>query len=113
MASKSSGVGFFGLLTIVFIVLKLLNKIDWSWFWVLSPLFLPMTIIVIGAIFLAIVKGIFKTIQQRIKQKKGIKILEEIKANKLGNNVKSKWEERYTQVLETQRKTQEIINKNK
>ena len=29
--SSSGGIGFAGLLTIVFITLKLLNKIDWSW----------------------------------------------------------------------------------
>ena len=34
---NNSGIGFCGLLTIVFIVLKLLDKIDWSWWWVLSP----------------------------------------------------------------------------
>ena len=33
----TGGVGFFGLLTIVFIVLKLTGVISWSWFWVLSP----------------------------------------------------------------------------
>ena len=31
------GLGFSNILTIVFIVLKLLGKISWSWFWVLSP----------------------------------------------------------------------------
>ncbi len=31
-------VGFISLLTIVFIILKLTNHIDWSWWWVLSPL---------------------------------------------------------------------------
>lgn len=31
------GIGFFGLLTIVFIALKLTGHIDWSWWWVLSP----------------------------------------------------------------------------
>lgn len=31
------GVGFTGLLTIVFITLKLLGVINWSWWWVLSP----------------------------------------------------------------------------
>lgn len=37
-SSKSSGgIGFTGLLTIVFIVLKLCHVINWSWFWVLSP----------------------------------------------------------------------------
>lgn len=35
---QSGGIGFFGLLTIVFITLKLTHVIDWSWFWVLSPL---------------------------------------------------------------------------
>ena len=35
--SHSGGIGFFGLLTIVFIILKLTKVIDWSWFWVLSP----------------------------------------------------------------------------
>lgn len=35
--SKSNGVSFSSLLTIVFIVLKLTDVIDWSWVWVLSP----------------------------------------------------------------------------
>jgi hypothetical protein len=39
-SSSSSGIGFSGLLTIVFIVLKLIGKIDWSWWWVLSPLWI-------------------------------------------------------------------------
>jgi hypothetical protein len=36
--NTSSGISFFGLLTIVFIVLKLCHVIDWGWLWVLSPL---------------------------------------------------------------------------
>lgn len=36
--SSSGGCGFFGLLTIVFITLKLTGYIDWSWWWVLSPM---------------------------------------------------------------------------
>lgn len=35
--TSASGIGFCGLLTIVFIVLKLTKIITWSWFWVLSP----------------------------------------------------------------------------
>ena len=38
--TQSGGIGFVGLLTIVFIVLKLLGKIDWSWWWVLSPMWI-------------------------------------------------------------------------
>ena len=36
--SSSGGIGFLGLLTIVFIVLKLMGYITWSWLWVLAPL---------------------------------------------------------------------------
>lgn len=45
-SSSSGGIGFAGLLTIAFIVLKLTGFINWSWFWVLSPLIFT-TIIVI------------------------------------------------------------------
>lgn len=36
--ASSGGVGFFGLLAIVFITLKLCGVINWSWWWVLAPL---------------------------------------------------------------------------
>lgn len=46
-----SGIGFFGFLSIVltavFTVLKLINKIDWSWWWVLSPLWIYLGLSVI------------------------------------------------------------------
>ncbi len=44
--NTSNGIGFCGVLTIVFIVLKLLDKIDWSWFWILSPIILPISIVI-------------------------------------------------------------------
>ncbi len=47
-SSSSSGIGFVGLLTIVFITLKLTHIIAWSWWWVLSPLW-------IGALLVAII----------------------------------------------------------
>ena len=47
MNSKSGGIGFCGLLTILFIGLKLTNNIDWSWLWVLSPLWIPISIIIL------------------------------------------------------------------
>lgn len=46
---RGCGVGFVGLLTIVFIALKLANFIDWLWWWVLSPL-----LIVCGVLLLAL-----------------------------------------------------------
>ena len=38
----SGGIGFAGLLTIVFIVLKLTKVISWSWWWVIAPLWIPI-----------------------------------------------------------------------
>ena len=48
--SSSSGIGFCGLLTIAFIVLKLTKYIDWSWWWVISPLLISTAIGLILAI---------------------------------------------------------------
>lgn len=42
---QGGGISFLGLLTILFIGLKLTSYIDWSWWWVLSPLWLPALII--------------------------------------------------------------------
>jgi hypothetical protein len=54
-SSSSGGIGFAWLLTIVFITMKLLNKIDWSWWWVLSPLWIPAALVIaIFVIFLVV-----------------------------------------------------------
>ncbi len=45
-SSSSGGIGFAGLLTIIFITLKLLDKIDWSWWWVLSPLWISAGLVI-------------------------------------------------------------------
>ena len=37
MSDSILGLGFLGTLTIVFVIFKLLGKLEWSWFWVLSP----------------------------------------------------------------------------
>jgi hypothetical protein len=49
--SRNGGIGFFGVLTVLFIALKLTGFIQWSWLWVLSPIWLPT---VIGIIVLII-----------------------------------------------------------
>lgn len=46
-SSASGGIGFAGLLTIAFIVLKLTGVISWSWFWVLSPIWISVLIAVL------------------------------------------------------------------
>ena len=51
-ASSSSGIGIVGLLGIVFVTLKLLGVIDWSWWWVTAPFWggsaLVLAVFVIG-----------------------------------------------------------------
>lgn len=54
-STSSSGIGFIGLLTIVFITLKLLGKIDWSWWWVLSPLWIPVGVVIVILLIVGIV----------------------------------------------------------
>ncbi len=59
---SSGGIGFTGVLTILFIALKLLDKIDWSWWWVLSPLWIGLAItfaIVIIIFIIAVIAAIF------------------------------------------------------
>ena len=53
----SGGIGFTGLLTIVFIILKLCNIIAWSWWWVLSPLWISAILWVIVVVIILLVGG--------------------------------------------------------
>jgi ABC-type antimicrobial peptide transport system permease subunit len=55
---SSGGIGFAGLLTILFIGLKLTAFINWSWWWVLSPLWISagfgiIVLVIALAVFLA------------------------------------------------------------
>lgn len=52
--NNSGGIGFVGLLTIVFIVLKLTDTISWSWWWVLSPMWIAASLIVVMFIIAAV-----------------------------------------------------------
>ena len=55
----TDGIEFSGLLTIFFIVLKLCHIINWSWVWVLSPLWICFAISFIIIIILIILYGDF------------------------------------------------------
>lgn len=58
--SGSSGIGFVGLLQILFIALKLTNYIDWSWWWVMSPAIISTSIvllIIFAGIYIAVRRG--------------------------------------------------------
>ena len=59
-SSSSGGIGFVGLLTILFIALKMLGYIDWSWWWVLSPLWIPALLFVFFLIIVLIIIALSK-----------------------------------------------------
>jgi len=63
MSSNSSGISFTSALTILFIGLKLCNVIHWSWWWVLSPIWISMSI----AIFIIAILAIFVLIKEFTK----------------------------------------------
>ena len=52
--SGRNGIGFTGLLQILFIALKLTGFIDWTWLWVLSPIWISTLIFIIGAVIVVI-----------------------------------------------------------
>lgn len=56
--STNGGIGFLGALTILFIALKLTHVIDWSWWWVLAPLWIPVAV-VLGIIAIAAIVALF------------------------------------------------------
>ena len=49
---SSSGIGFSGALQIAFIVLKLCNVIKWGWWWVFSPTWITIMLVLICVIVL-------------------------------------------------------------
>jgi len=57
-SSSSGGTSFTGLLTILFIGLKLTGHVTWSWWWVLSPIWIH-TLIVLGFIAILLVIAAF------------------------------------------------------
>ena len=58
--SVQVGPNFLGLLTIVFITLKLTGYIAWSWWWVLSPLWLGFLVAITIFLIIATIAGLFK-----------------------------------------------------
>lgn len=55
-STRGGGVGFLGLLSIAFIVLKLTGVISWSWWWVLAPLWGPLALVAVMFVLILLVK---------------------------------------------------------
>jgi hypothetical protein len=57
-SSSSGGIGFFGLMFLIFMTLKLTGFIDWSWWWVTAPLWGGFALIILFIIFVMIIKSL-------------------------------------------------------
>ena len=54
--NTNNGIGFIGLLTIAFIVLKLCKIIKWSWVWVLCPIWLYILVMFVALLIFVLIK---------------------------------------------------------
>jgi len=71
--TSSSGISLGGVLFIVFLVLKLTEVIDWSWWWVTSPLWGGLAVFLIfSAAFLIVASGalLIEAGVEKLRQKK-------------------------------------------
>jgi hypothetical protein len=73
-SSSSGGIGFFGLLTIVFVTLKLTGFIDWSWWLVLLPLYGSIAFFLIFAVIALVIA--FFVAKQEVEIKRHIRRLD-------------------------------------
>lgn len=53
--TASGGIGFAGLLTIAFVVLKLCGVITWKWVWVFSPIWISIPLYLVFLAFYLVV----------------------------------------------------------
>ena len=65
--ASNNGVGFTGLLLLVFITLKLCDVIDWSWGWVLAPLWIPIALVLVILLVWWVVRMLKSASEQAIE----------------------------------------------
>lgn len=66
--TTAGGIGFCGLLAVAFIVLKLTGVINWSWLWVLAPIWIPTAIaltIIVTVLIVVLVKETLRALERR------------------------------------------------
>jgi hypothetical protein len=59
-SSTTGGIGVVGLLGVAFVVLKLCDVINWSWWWVTAPFWGPTALILVMLAMIGILYGISK-----------------------------------------------------
>ncbi len=93
--NTSGGIGFTSLLLVAFIVLKLCNVINWSWWWVLSPAWISAAI----AILIIVTMLVYYYFKERNLNKRIV--------NKQGE-LKSKWQQRLDEIQQAHMKAEEL-----
>ena len=68
--TTSGGLGLGGVLGVVFIVLKLVGVIDWSWWWVLSPFWISFGLTVLILLVAVVIVAIREVIKNKRRSKK-------------------------------------------
>jgi hypothetical protein len=68
-STSGGGVGIFGILGIVFVVLKLVGVIAWPWLWVLAPFWAPLALLGVGLIVFAVLYAVAKLADKRTAKK--------------------------------------------
>lgn len=73
-SNSSNGIGLAGATFIVFLTLKLTHTIDWSWWWVTAPLWIPtaalLALAAIGGALIGIGKGIEAVSDKRAEKRR-------------------------------------------
>ena len=68
---RNGGIGLGTILFIVFLILKLCGTINWSWWWVTSPIWIPfgfsIIVIIISAVFFP--EELKQSIRESMKEK--------------------------------------------
>lgn len=105
--STSGGIGFSSLLQLTFIILKLCKVISWSWWWVLSPTWIGIALVMLICIVFGIIAGYAKWKEKEIRQKRQKTIddlhsqIEDFRNSwpKVENeSPKSKWQQRLDEI---------------
>ena len=66
--TTAGGIGFCGLLAVAFTVLKLTGVINWSWLWVLAPIWIPTAVtiaIIVIVLIVVLVKETLRALERR------------------------------------------------
>ena len=72
-STASTGLSFGSVLFFIFLIMKLTHYIDWSWWWVTAPLWLPITVVLgilavcagIGGLFVLISAVVMSLLERK------------------------------------------------